>query len=158
LEPQFTSSVNWVYVSEEDGERWFMEGLEPGVLCQQAGYGDSSPSRGPQLQLPSLSPSFFQSFDAILEALSRGEPVDLSGLPPPPGKDTSLPDGLAKFWLMLLSHWSGLRTGQSWVGGRGSPSKPFTSLDLSVPRPPVLRAPITNTAASNTCLGTCLIR
>nr|XP_030735737.1 coiled-coil and C2 domain-containing protein 1A isoform X8 [Globicephala melas] len=42
------------------------------------------------LQLPQphpwspLSPSCPQSFDAVLEALSRGEPVDLSRLPPPP--------------------------------------------------------------------------
>ena len=35
--------------------------------------------------------SFSQSFDAVLEALSRGEPVDLSRLPPPPGEDPTLP-------------------------------------------------------------------
>uniref|UniRef100_A0A452QS76 Coiled-coil and C2 domain containing 1A n=1 Tax=Ursus americanus TaxID=9643 RepID=A0A452QS76_URSAM len=29
-----------------------------------------------------------KSFDAVLEALSRGEPVDLSRLPPPPGQDS----------------------------------------------------------------------
>uniref|UniRef100_A0A8C9DDE1 Coiled-coil and C2 domain-containing protein 1A n=1 Tax=Prolemur simus TaxID=1328070 RepID=A0A8C9DDE1_PROSS len=32
-----------------------------------------------------------KSFDAILEALSRGEPVDVSRLPPPPGEDPVLP-------------------------------------------------------------------
>ncbi|OWK12039.1 CC2D1A [Cervus elaphus hippelaphus] len=32
-----------------------------------------------------------KSFDAVLEALSRGEPVDLSRLPPPPGEDPILP-------------------------------------------------------------------
>lgn len=37
------------------------------------------------------SASFSQGFDAILEALSRGEPVDLSHLPPPPGEDPILP-------------------------------------------------------------------
>uniref|UniRef100_A0A2K5J3R3 Coiled-coil and C2 domain-containing protein 1A n=1 Tax=Colobus angolensis palliatus TaxID=336983 RepID=A0A2K5J3R3_COLAP len=32
-----------------------------------------------------------KSFDAVLEALSRGEPVDLSCLPPPPGEDSAMP-------------------------------------------------------------------
>lgn len=40
----------------------------------------------PQLQ-PLPRSSFSQSFDAVLEALSRGEPVDLSRLPPPPGEN-----------------------------------------------------------------------
>uniref|UniRef100_A0A452QS26 Coiled-coil and C2 domain containing 1A n=1 Tax=Ursus americanus TaxID=9643 RepID=A0A452QS26_URSAM len=31
-----------------------------------------------------------KSFDAVLEALSRGEPVDLSRLPPPPGENPTL--------------------------------------------------------------------
>uniref|UniRef100_A0A8C5KBD3 Coiled-coil and C2 domain-containing protein 1A n=1 Tax=Jaculus jaculus TaxID=51337 RepID=A0A8C5KBD3_JACJA len=40
-----------------------------------------------------------KSFDAVLEALSRGEPVDLSGLPPPPGEAPSctLPTTPLKF-------------------------------------------------------------
>uniref|UniRef100_A0A8C2RDG6 Coiled-coil and C2 domain-containing protein 1A n=1 Tax=Capra hircus TaxID=9925 RepID=A0A8C2RDG6_CAPHI len=35
-----------------------------------------------------------KSFDAVLEALSRGEPVDLSRLPPPPGEDPTLDPSL----------------------------------------------------------------
>uniref|UniRef100_A0A287DFW3 Coiled-coil and C2 domain-containing protein 1A n=1 Tax=Ictidomys tridecemlineatus TaxID=43179 RepID=A0A287DFW3_ICTTR len=43
-----------------------------------------------------------KSFDAVLEALSRGEPVDLSRLPPPPGEDPpSPPSGTACCCLLL---------------------------------------------------------
>uniref|UniRef100_A0A8C6RM32 Coiled-coil and C2 domain-containing protein 1A n=1 Tax=Nannospalax galili TaxID=1026970 RepID=A0A8C6RM32_NANGA len=44
-----------------------------------------------------------KSFDAVLEALSRGEPVDLSHVPPPPGKDPH-PDPLGSAGWTLNLH------------------------------------------------------
>ncbi|XP_045145637.1 coiled-coil and C2 domain-containing protein 1A [Echinops telfairi] len=54
---------------------------EPRVTMQRP--PPTTPASAPGSAKPQLPP-VYQSFDAVLEALSRGEPVDLSRLPPPP--------------------------------------------------------------------------
>ncbi|GAB5567802.1 coiled-coil and C2 domain-containing protein 1B isoform X1 [Prionailurus iriomotensis] len=93
-----------------------------------------------------------KSFDAILEALSRGEPVDLSHLPPPPGEDpTTLPSLRDLVLPPSLVTWGPPQTTPAW--GRGSPSKPLTGLDLSALRPAAPRATLAITTASGSQHG-----